>query len=277
MSKPNTTQGYQPEWTQRVHSTCLHLISYLGDLMDDTVVIGGLVPSLIVRQDSSAAFSRHVGTLDLDLGLTLAVLNEKRYQSLTDRLKTAGFAPDTTADGKITRQRWVRPSENVTVDFLIPPTKANEKGGTLRNIKQDFAAIIAPGLHLAFKNRVSIEMQGHTQAGERIQRRVWVCGAGAFIVLKALAFNNRGENKDAYDLYYLLRFYGQGLADLIQQFSPLQAEPEAVEALAILKRDFTNLSALGACRAAEFLFGRRDEDTQADVAGLVREFLRGLA
>ena len=32
-----------------------------------------------------------------------------------------------------------------------------------------------------------------------------MCGPGAFVVLKALAFRDRGEPKDAYDLVYVLR------------------------------------------------------------------------
>jgi len=36
-------------------------------------------------------------------------------------------------------------------------------------------------------------------------------GPGAFVVLKALAFKGRGENKDAYDLYHLVRNFGEGV------------------------------------------------------------------
>jgi hypothetical protein len=35
--------------------------------------------------------------------------------------------------------------------------------------------------------------------------------ADAYVVLKALAFDSRGENKDAYDLFYVVRNYGVGL------------------------------------------------------------------
>ena len=46
---------------------------------------------------------------------------------------------------------------------------------------------------------------------EQPTREVWVCGPGAYVVLKALAFRLRGENKDAYDLHYLVRNYGAGI------------------------------------------------------------------
>lgn len=44
---------------------------------------------------------------------------------------------------------------------------------------------------------------------------MWVSGPGAFVVLKGLAFRLRGENKDAYDLVYVLLEYGNGLDDVV--------------------------------------------------------------
>ncbi len=63
-------------------------------------------------------------------------------------------------------------------------------------------------------------------------RSISVCGPGAFTVLKALAFSYRGENKDAYDLYYVLKYYGGGLIDIassISAFGPHVASQEALE------------------------------------------------
>ena len=42
---------------------------------------------------------------------------------------------------------------------------------------------------------------GPTVAGEDATREIWDCGARAFVVLEALAFDLRGENEDAYDLF----------------------------------------------------------------------------
>ena len=43
------------------------MASKLGDLMDDLVVVGGLVPSLLIDQaDLPEGATEHVGTMDLD-------------------------------------------------------------------------------------------------------------------------------------------------------------------------------------------------------------------
>lgn len=107
--------------------------------MDDLVVVGGLAPSLLVAQDDQV--EAHVGAMDLDVGLTVALLDEGRYQALTERLRRAGFSQDENEDGKPTRQRWkITQTEKVTVDFLIQPTRPEDRGGRLRDIEADFAA-----------------------------------------------------------------------------------------------------------------------------------------
>ena len=82
--------------------------------------------------------------MDLDIGLTAALLDRGKYREISDRLRRAGFAPDDNAAGNPTRQRWkIVAREKVTIDFLMPPTSADERGGSLRDLEPDFAAEVA--------------------------------------------------------------------------------------------------------------------------------------
>lgn len=271
--KPNTAAGYSPDQVARVKATCLYLATKLGDLMDELVVVGGLVPALLIDQEHlQENVTPHVGTMDLDLGLAFALVGEERYQEVADRLRKAGFAADVNEDGKPTRQRWRISDPPVTVDFLIEPEKSTEsQAGRLFPLTRDWAAIIAPGLHLAFKNNQIVTLDGQTIAGEKATRSIRVCGAGAFVVLKALAFHIRGENKDAYDLFYLLRNYGRGVSDVAAELRPLLTDESAVKAMEYLRTDFQDSETIGPMRVAEFLYERADAEVQADAAGFVRQ------
>ena len=212
MNKPPTAQGYSAEFTSKVKATCLYVATKLGDLMADTVVVGGLVPSLIIESPTDS----HVGTSDLDVGLALAVFDQKRYQELAERLRQAGFRMDTNDAGNSTRQRWqIDGPPKVTVDFLIPPSRPDDRGGAIRDLEPDFAAIIAPGLKLAFLDQQTVPLDGRTIRNERASREIRVCGPAAFVAMKAIALRLRGENKDAYDLWYMLRHYGVSVADVV--------------------------------------------------------------
>ncbi len=276
--KPSFADGYRSEQVHLVRATCLYVATKLGDLMDDLVVVGGLVPSLLIDPSGLVrGIDPHVGTMDLDVGLAVALLDQGRYRTITERLRRAGFSQDVNAEGNPTRQRWtIEGIGRVTVDFLIPPTQPGDVGGALRNIEADFAAVIAPGLHLAFRDRRRLPLSGRTIMGEDAARDVWVCGPGAYVVLKALAFDSRGENKDAYDLFYVVRNFGSGIEDIVECLRPLLDDPAGSDAVAILRRDFLDHNGLGPRRVAEFLTRGADDDIQADVVGFVRQLLNRL-
>ena len=120
---------------------------------------------------------------------------------------------------------------------------------------------------------MKITLEGYTILGENAKRDVYVCGPGAFVVLKALAFRKRGENKDAYDLYYHIRNYGSSVEDIAEALKPLLHEKKAKEAIKILNDDFTSNDSVGAVRVARFITGGTDETIQAEVAGFVRNLL----
>lgn len=276
MSKPKTAAGYSAGQLQMVRATCLSLASILGDLLDDLVVVGGLVPSLLIDTPASRE-EPHVGSLDVDVGLEVAMLDTGRYHTLAERLRGRDFEPDKNEEGNLTRQRWThRKFNNVKVDFLMAPTGAAAAPGTLQDLEADLAAVITPALPLAFRDRHRVRLADRTLDNEAVARDVPVCGAGAFVVLKALAFRNRGENKDAYDLWYVLGHFGDSVEDVGARLRPLLDDANAREAVRALGEDFATLDSLGPRRAAEFLLRSGDDAFCSDVAGLVGRLLRSL-
>jgi hypothetical protein len=273
--KPGYAGGYSKDQMERVRETCLYVATRLGDYMDDMVVVGGLVPSLLIDDDTMpTGADKHVGTMDLDIGLNLAIFQDNRYQVITDRLRNAGFVQDTNKQGNPTRQRWkIEAPDKVVVDFLIPPTTPEDIGGKIKDIEKDFAALITPGLKLAFIDRRKIFLTGKTLFGSKASREIGVCGPGAFVTLKTLAFRSRGENKDAYDLYYFIRNFGAGVWDIAEALKPLKDEPEVKLALNILEDDFSAHDGLGPVQVSQFLTMDKDDDIQADVVGFVRSLI----
>ena len=131
LPKPSTREGYGIEQVASVHRTCLYIATKLGDLLDEIVVVGGLVPYLLVDQENlPSGLDPHVGTMDLDMGLALAILNRERYRELGRRLRDAGFEPAVNAQGNKRLQTWTAVTPHpVTVDFLIPPVEERDTGG----------------------------------------------------------------------------------------------------------------------------------------------------
>lgn len=271
--KPATAEGYNPQMAVEARRMCLYVATILGDLINEVVVVGGLVPYLIIDQGS--AQERHVGTRDLDLGLSLALLDDARYREISDRLRDRGFEPGKTDEGRVIRQTWVLPANAITIDFLIPRSDEGPAPGKLQNLEGDFAAIVTAALPLSFCDLIKVTIDDRTPPGELARRAVQVSGPAAFVVLKAHALRLRGENKDAYDLLYVLKHYGaDGTTEEVARcFEAIAEEDEAKEALVILAEDFASPDHIGPMRAAEFLTGRSDAEAQTDAYGYVQEFL----
>ena len=274
MSKPSTADGYSPSQTAHVRATCVYVATKLGDLMDEVVVVGGLVPYLLVDQeDLPAGSDAHAGTMDLDMGLALAILNGERYRDLGNRLRDAGFEASVNEAGNRTSQTWIAPGPpRVKVDFLIPPDENAPVPNRVFHLESDFAAIVTPGLDLAFTDRRERELCGQVASGAQVTRSVPVCGPGAYTVLKALAFGNRAEPKDAYDLFYVWR--GVGLPEVVACLDALRASRSVKVALSVIERDFCAHDGLGPVETARFVTGGLDDEVQADVVGYAQEFLR---
>ena len=265
---PRVASDYQPGCSRIIRQTCLEIATRLGDFRDQMCIVGGLVPSLIIDQSNLRDDEPHVGTIDLDIGFSIVILDDQLYEAIAQRLSEAGFKPDTNDKGNPTAQRW-RSSHGITVDFLIQPTTEADRGGRLRHIDDRFAAFIIPGLDLAFQDSVTVTIDDSLPGGAKARRDIQVCGPSAFTILKALAFDKRGKAKDAYDLYYVIRHHPLGPEKIGQRIRQFGEDTHVTEAIGILQRDFTEPDHVGPSRVAEFLGGPND-DLQADVAGFIR-------
>jgi Nucleotidyl transferase AbiEii toxin, Type IV TA system len=279
--KPRQRSGYRREETEQVEQACLTLAVTLGTLLDRLCIVGGLVPSLLIDHQIGAepeTGEGHSGTNDLDVGLAVALLDDQQYTEISRRLRQEGFEPDVNDRGNPTPQRWRLGSLKVTVDFLMPPIPGAEKGGQVQALEGDFGALIAPGLELAFEERQEIPIEGLTLQGEKANRTIPVCGPATFVVLKALAFADRGEPKDAYDLLYVVRRWPAGVADIAGRLaSHATAHGDVVErALRALANNFAEPASIGPRRAASFE-GESVNDLEAataDAHGFIDDLLR---
>jgi hypothetical protein len=277
--KPRHRSGYSAAETLQVESACLTVAVTLGAYLDDICIVGGLVPSLLIdRGLDEEDEERHPGTNDLDIGLAIGLLDEKRYAALSTRLRQEGFRPDVNDDGNEVRQRWRLGDLKVKIDFLIPPAPGLAEDQRIQDLESDFAALVTRGLGLAFDERRDVELDGQTLDGEAARRTIPVCGPAAFVVLKALAFADRAEPKDAYDLVYVIRRSpGRGEAIAERLVTHAGNDRGSVHlALELLARDFDDVESIGPQRAARFVGTDVAEldDLAADARGYIDDLLK---
>ncbi|WP_295993081.1 hypothetical protein [Rugamonas sp.] len=111
----------------------------------------------------------------------------------------------------------------------------------------------------------------------------------SFVILKAIAFDQRAENKDAGDLIHVLRYAGtpeQVAGQMVQRYRSGQHGPAILAALKALEVRFCDGHGVegyqrnGSVAAARFQLGMDPDDgeerilEQRNVAGLVSEIVQ---
>ncbi|HSA34568.1 MAG TPA: hypothetical protein P5077_12650 [bacterium] len=219
MSKPQTAAGYSVHQTELAERVLLEVWSRLGEYREHLVLVGGLAPRYIVDQAKAKAIgASHCGTMDVDLGISIAVADLKIYRSIHDHLLEMGFLPGKNDRGHEQRHSFVKEinAVPVSVDFLTA-TYDGPTNSLMREIEGTLSAIQVEGLGLAFREPLLCRIEGELLSGGLTRETVCVCRAIPFVVLKALAFDKRREKKDAYDLVYVLRHATAGPRELAGQ------------------------------------------------------------
>jgi|CXWL01.1.fsa_nt_gi hypothetical protein len=272
--KPQTLAEYAARTAamDALKAGVIELMTRLGDVAEEVVIVGGFAPVLLFPD----AAVPPIGTLDVDLGLSLGLLKEKRYQGLEDRLTAAGFKPDMNNKGNPSPQRWTcdSPTGNVVVDLLMPLFSDGVRPGRPQFLTPRLAAFAIPGLELAHLDVEQRTLTGYALGGGWAEQNVRVCGPGALVILKALAFDNRGEKKDAHDLIYVLE--SAGLDDVVRRIKTFPQSSHLNQAFEALASKFLRADGVGPVRVAQFRSGATAESIQAEAAARVRELLRQL-
>ncbi len=220
---------YDEETTARCERALVTLLGDLGPWRERIYLAGGLAPRYIVGRLPEGARA-HVGTTDVDLIIGLALGDEtpETYRTLQNNLEKSGLVQ------KVPSFRWTRDVEEVSVvvEFLCETDLVEP--GRIFNPKQEFTgsrfgAFNVRGAHLAREDFIEVEIEGERlDGGGRSRVTVRVANVLPYAALKILAFQDRHENKDAYDLGFTLLNYngGPSAAGRAAAASPVRKHPQ---------------------------------------------------
>ncbi len=295
--KPKHQGGYTALHAELCERTLVTLLRGLGPWKAGVYLAGGLVPRYLIarRAETAQGPPPHAGTTDVDLVLDLQVLaSVAAYRRLEQNLKALGFVRGTNDEGRVQHFSWRKPvgdGVTVVVDLLCDADLG--EGGQVAELpgERRLSALKIPGAHLVVADHVEVELTAALLDERGVATEtVRVANVVPFVVLKALAYEDRFEEKDAYDLVYCLMHYGRGPEDVAAQFAERLArwpeEPLLPRAVEILRTRFASdertpgVRKDGPINYARFLAdpGRRDLDARhrQDAAAVVELFLREL-
>jgi len=274
--------AYDEVTTARCERALVTLLGDIGPWSERIYLAGGLAPRYIVGSLPEGA-RPHVGTTDVDLVIGLALGDEspEAYRTLENNLKKAGFKAESSF-------RWIKDvqSVNVIVEFLCETDQVEP--GRIYKPKEEgtgsgLGAFNVRGAQLVTRDYLVRTIEAERLDGGGLSRvDVRVANILSYTVLKILAFQDRHENKDAYDLIYCLLNFGDGPYDAgrVAAESAILDEEQVSESLRLLAERFESVEHDGPHAYGAFLSESGDEDEAArlrqEAVAVVREFLQGL-
>ncbi|HUY47143.1 MAG TPA: nucleotidyl transferase AbiEii/AbiGii toxin family protein [Streptosporangiaceae bacterium] len=231
-------------------------------------IVGGAVPGLLVPM-VPPGIAPHVGTADLDLHLSLHLLDGETadyYRAIIDGLRSLTLRPD-TQDGREIKWRWVGRyrGAQVRVELLCPvrtragrPEKPAVATTAEANIgpSGEITALAVGFGHLVPEDTITVRRRVETHR-KMLTYEFPVAGIASWLCLKADAIMRRDKPKDAYDVVWLTDALGPEQAAEAIAASPLLAGQSAAEVITQLGRlvhdQFRDIAAAGPVMYADFL------------------------
>ncbi len=296
--KPQNRSGYSDDYSEFCERTLVTLLRYLGPWKRGIYLVGGLAPIYLIGPSGEEEEREgYMGTQDVDIVLDVAIFGEiGAYKRLEQNLKDAGFKRVTkrTDEDEVTPEHWrwsreVTPKITVVVDLLQDAEPG--RGGRVGPLPKEkrLSALGIPGAHLAIQDYITVTLKAQLlDDGGVTEETIRVANIVPFVVLKALAYDDRGEPKDANDLIYCLQYYKDGPASVAKAFAEsMQAstgEPLIPRAVEILRSRFASDDSTageqkdGPISYARFQYdpARYDQNRLAATA-VVEQFLTELA
>jgi hypothetical protein len=207
--------------------------------------VGGLTPRYLVSARPPEV-PPHAGTQDVDIVIDLQLLADtEAYHTLEDNLRKLGFERATNDKGQKLSWRWQTRTEHGALMILELLADAPDiAGGRVQPLPTEgtISALNIPHSSIVFDLHQTTEIQAELLDGAGVATEiVRHANLVSFTCLKAFAFDQRFERKDAHDLIYCIEYAPEGLDAAAAAFREAVAGKHGAvlgDTFAILRRRF---------------------------------------
>ena len=213
---PTSYGDYDDHATQACERVLVTLLRGLGPWKRCVYLVGGLTPRYLVPEPPPGV-RPHAGTRDVDLVVDLPLLVEvDAYRTIERNFRDLGLRRATNDDGHRPSWRWERRTDPRTL--VVVELLSDDPDGIVRRAaplpeQRRVSAIHIPHASIVRDLHDEVEIQAELLDNRGVVReRIRHANVVSFVCLKAFAFDDRHEDKDAYDLLYCIENAPGGVA-----------------------------------------------------------------
>lgn len=198
-----------------------NLLRKLGPWRDSIFLVGGLAPRYLIKARPPEV-PAHAGTGDVDVVVDIAMLTDtEAYRTLEENLHAMGFERATNDKGAKQSWRWKAALDGGTMILEFLADDPDLRGGRVQELptKGGVSAVNIPNASMVFDLHNAIEITADLLDGNgRATETVRYADIVSFTCLKAFAFDERFERKDAHDIVYCLEHFEGGTEAALDAF-----------------------------------------------------------
>lgn len=197
---------------EAAHRVLIELSNLFYEYRDDIRVVGGWVPDLMFPGEG------HTGSVDVDVLINHIKLKDPGYLTMARILLKNGYTEHPDKYFSFVKRLEIDGiSYDVDVDILAGMYGGTQKKKRSQHV-QGIRALKATGGDFAFKfEPQNIKVEAKRPDGAIEVARISVIAVVPYIVMKTAAMG-RGKAKDAYDIYFLIKHFDGGPAEMGKLF-----------------------------------------------------------
>lgn len=236
---------YSKSITETSKSVLLEVLRILSGYKDYLVLSGGWAPYFIIERFGER--DAHCGSIDIDFVLNPQLIDLRVYETIVSLIEKRGYQPYVTESGEVLPFRFYRTVKSpldgveykIEVDFITEPDKMEELSRNMfLAVQRDLQAVIIRGSSVVFSHNFEHIIEGVLPNGAETSVMAKTSDVVGCIATKGLALKGRYKEKDAYDIYFVLKYFRGGPKRAAEELRKCVSEPIIVEALEEIKEKF---------------------------------------
>jgi len=264
---------YSRSVTESSKSVLVEILRILGSYKDYLVLTGGWAPYFILERFGEGG--RHCGSVDIDFVLNPRMIDLKVYETIVSLIERRGYRIYVADDGEVLPFRFYRSVKSpldgaeykIKVDFISEPDIVERLSpDKFLAVQRDLQAVVIRGSSVVFSHNFEHNIQGVLPSAAETKVLAKVSDVVGSLATKGLALKGRYKEKDAYDIYFVLRYYKGGPKMAAEEVRGFFEDPVVAEALGEIKEKFRTVRSEGPFQVAYFL-SPEDEGLRERIQG----------
>ena len=277
---PRDIADYPEEIVKLSKSAMLELWRSLRRYNEAMILIGGWSPYFILETFAEEGYPHnHVGSIDIDIAINPKLVSEKEYVTMEQIILKRGYKQKKSTNTGVIPFKFEKVFSrhkreiSIEVDFV---SSFYGIGSRRHHQVSGLFARKCHGVDIAFDHYFEQNIKGSFPDDGETEEVIRIADVIASLTMKGIVLGERYKEKDAYDIYYLIKYYKTGPKDAATEINKYTSNSLVQEALKFIQKDFTDKDSPGPTWVAVFL--RETEDNRnkrlTDVHMNVSEFLK---